>query len=88
MNAAKRIEQHKSSTYRPRPIVSVTTQDLIATIARDANDVATFEARHAFATRTGTDWRRYAPAAPRTVVSTSTGGGRILWLNFHETGML
>jgi hypothetical protein len=73
-------------TYRARPVAEVTTQDMIATIQSDANDVATFEARHAFRVRTGTDWRVYAPPQPRTFVDTD--GGRVYWHNFVETGLL
>jgi len=75
-----------AARYQPRPVDEVTTQDMIATIQADANDVSTFEARHAFRARTGTDWRVYAPAEPRTFVDTD--GGRIEWHSFVETGRL
>ena len=78
--------------YQPRPVAQVTTEDLIATIAADRNGVATFEARRAFRARTGTDWRAYAPAKPRTrIVPDEVNGlncGPILWHNFVETGEL
>jgi hypothetical protein len=72
--------------YQPRPVAEVTTEDLIVTIAHDHNDIAVFEARHAFTARTRSDWREFAPRQPRTFVDTE--GGRVYWHNFHETGML
>ena len=73
------------NSYQPVPVDQVTTEDLIVTIARDRNDIATFEARRAFVSRCG-DWRTYAPAAPRTHVDTD--GGRVYYHNFCETGLL
>jgi hypothetical protein len=65
----------REGAYRPRPVAEVTTEDLIATITRDGNDLATFEARHAFATRCRTDWRVFAPIKWRTTVTTEGGPG-------------
>jgi len=76
--------------YRPTPAAQVTTEDLIATIAADRDDVATFEARAEFQKRcAGTrpeDWRTYAPAKPRTEVRIE--GGSVKWHNFHEEGLI
>jgi len=74
------------TTYQPRSVDDVTTQDLIATIGADRDDIGTFEARHAFRVRTASDWRAYAPASPRTIVNTD--GGRVYWHNFVESGLL
>jgi hypothetical protein len=54
------------------------TQDLIATIANDRDDIATFYARAEFVRRCATDWRVYAPAKPRTTID------GVAWHNFHE----
>lgn len=75
-------------TYKPRPAAEVTTEDLIVTIARDRDCVATFEARAEFAKRCGSDWRDYAPFSPREWITDPNDGGRIAWLNFHEEGVL
>ena len=72
--------------YVKRPVAEVTTEDLIATIQNDHNDVATFEARHAFRARTRDDWRVFAPVKPRTWVDGPDG--RIMWHNFVETGWI
>ena len=72
--------------YQPRPVDQTTTEDLIATVSNDRNDIATFEARCALVARCGGDWRTFAPAVPRTFVDTD--GGRVHYHNFHETGML
>jgi hypothetical protein len=72
--------------YQGRPVEEVTTEDLIATIHADRNDLATFEARHAFRARTGADWRVHAPLSPRTFVDPD--GCRVNWHDFVETGLL
>jgi hypothetical protein len=78
--------------YRPRPAAQVTTEDLIATIRRDADDVATFEARAEYTKRCcsphNAGWRTWAPPVPRTWVTDPKDGGRIFWHNFNETGVL
>lgn len=56
----------------------VTTQDMIATIRRDADELVTFEARAAFVLRTNGDWRDYAPIKPRTRIA------GIDWHNYSE----
>jgi len=77
-----------TTEYHPRKAETVTTEDLIATIRNDRNDVATFEARAEFEKRTGECFRKWAPTEPRTFVTDPRDGGRIEWHNFHETGWL
>jgi hypothetical protein len=78
--------------YQARPAIETTTEDLIATIAADRDDVATFEARAEFSKRCGLlsverlEWRTYAPVIPRTFVTVD--GQCIMWHNFYETGVL
>lgn len=67
---------------------SVTMQDLIATIARDADDLATFECREEYSRRTGDPFHVWAPSKPRTYVTCPVDGGRIMWHNFVATGYL
>ena len=73
--------------YKPRPASEVTTEDLIATISADRDQLATFEARAEFEKRCR-GWEKYAPAKPRAFVTDPNDGGRIYWHNFHETGWL
>jgi hypothetical protein len=57
---------------------SVTTEDLIATIAADRDDIVTFHARTEFTRRTRSDWRAYAPANPRWVI------GGVMFHSFND----
>jgi len=74
-----------------RPAAEVTTEDLIATIHADRDDEATFEARAEFQKRCGShdpmgsSWRDYAPINPRRWI-TCEDGGKLMWINFNETG--
>jgi hypothetical protein len=65
-------------------ISTVTTQDLIATIQNDHDDIVTFEARSEYRRRCNSDWRVFAPAKPRTYVSmkNSECASPIYWHNF------
>jgi hypothetical protein len=55
---------------------TATTEDLIATIAADRDDIATFYAREEYTRRTGSDWRKWAPIKPRTWAE------GVMWWNF------
>ena len=69
-----------------RPVLwtQVTTQDLIATIRRDADEIDTFRARETFTRRCGPGWRDYAPAKPRESVTSPVDGVQIKWCNYSE----
>jgi hypothetical protein len=71
-----------------RPVAEVPTEELIATIREDRDDVATFEARRTYQDRTRSGWRDWAPTVPRAMVHDTDTGVPIHWHSFHETGLL
>jgi hypothetical protein len=92
MSAAAMLQTEReimgATGYQQRQAADVTTEDLIATIRNDRDDVATFEARAEYEKRCMASWRAWAPIGCRVWVTDRRDGGRIYWHNFVERGVM